>query len=142
MPVHIFGTGGGGSSSTTNALSVYFTIENEQSHTFTIDDIEFAQRFNVAKTTKVFDLILEGDLTTEERAERIIYRSCIGVDDGEDVSKEMIFVNGGYMKGTGLALWDGGFTISGNSASFTIALISGVSFAANRVHRATWICEE
>ena len=143
MPIHIYGAGGSsGGGSTKNALAMYFTLENEQSHTFIIDDIEFAQSFNASQKTKVFELVLEGNIATEERSKRIVYRCCMGVVDGADVSKEMVFNNSGYMSGSGLALWDGGFTISGNSASFTVSLISGISFAANRVHRATWICEE
>ena len=93
MPVHIYGTGssGGGGGGAKNELAMYFTLENEQSHTFIIDDIEFAQSFNASQKTKVFELVLEGSLTVEERSKRIVYRCCMGVADGDDISKEMVF---------------------------------------------------
>lgn len=142
MPIHIYGSGGGGGG-TKNAITTKFSPTNEQSHTFTIDDVDFAKRYNEAQTSKTFELILEGTLTFEEETTKsVVYHCYIGIVGGDNVSQTLVLKDGLYMRGTLAALWDGGFTISDNSASFTVTLINGVTFAASRVHKVTWLYEE
>ncbi len=144
MPVHIFGTGGGGGSKT--ALSVFFTPTDAQSYTFTIDDIDFAQRFNAAKTTKHFDLVFEdGAIVFSGQTGMVIYHLGKGIINGVESNKLFgVFGTGSnFAEGDGSeVLWDGGFEISGNSATFTVSCLTGLGFYLNKKYRATWICEE
>ncbi len=143
MPVHIYGAGGGGGG-TRDALSVHFTPTDTQSYTFTIDDVDFAQRFNAAKTTKHFDLFFEGDFVIAPTPNvYAVYHAGKGVVNGVAAQKMLAIRNTSAIEGDGSSmLWDGGFEISGNSASFTITFISEVVFCPNKKYRATWICEE
>lgn len=144
MPVHIYGAGGGGGAK--NALSVYFTPTDAQSYTFTIDDVDFAKRFNDAKTTKHLDLFFDdGAILFSGQSGMVIYHVGKGIINGVDAQKLFVVAGTGLNFGEGdgsEVLWDGGFAISGNSATFTVTCVSGLGFYPNKKHRATWICEE
>ena len=143
MPVHIYGTGGGGGGK--NALTVYFTPQDDiYRYTITIDDVDFAQRFNDAKTTKHFDLFFEGTYLIAPNPDvHAVYHVSKGVINGVEAQRMLAIRNMNFIDGDGSAmLWDGGFEISGNSASFTVSFVSGVAFVPTQKYRATWICEE
>lgn len=146
MPVHIFGAGGSGGS-TKSALSVYFTPQDDMySYTITIDDVDFARRFNDAKTTKHFDLIFEDNFfAPNAQGIPLVYHAGKGIVNGVNSQKLLVvnMTNSRFEYGESTSmLWDGGFTISGNSASFAISFVSGVAFSLSTKYRATWICEE
>lgn len=142
MPVHIYGAGGGGGAK--NALTVFFTPTDAHAHTFTIDDVDFARRFNEAKTTKHFGLIFaEYFMSNTSTGEHNVYSASKGVINGVESQGLLATSSLNYTIGDGSAvLWDGAFEISDNSASFAVSLVGGVALMVDKKYRATWICEE
>ncbi len=141
MPVHIFGTGGGGGGK--NALTVYFTPTDARSYTFTIDDVDFAQRFNAAKTTKHFELVFEGDMTVPDSGKYAVCYISQGVIEGNESKRVILERAPDFTIGpVSTSFWREPFVISGSSASFTVSLDIAMNFSLGKKHRATWICEE
>ncbi len=142
MPVHIYGAGGGGGSAR-DALSVYFTPTDARSCTITIDDVDFAQRFNAAKTTKCVELVFEGDMTVPDSGKYAVCYMSQGVIDGNESKRAILERSPNFIIGSlSTSFWSKPFVISGNSASFTVSLDITSNFSLGKKHRATWICEE
>lgn len=143
MPIHIYGSGGGGGGSAKNAIAVNFTPTNAQGHTITIDDVDFAQCFNNAKKAKCIELVLVSPLSFgDDQNSKIVYYCMRGDVDGIEHAHSLGLTDGLYTRGGNILIWDGTFTVSGNSATFNITLVSGVAFATGKQYQATWRFEE